>query len=103
MSTGSTQPFRIAGTAQLAASSSSSSIPLSGGGEAVLVYNATSSIAFVRFGVGAGLVATSSDTPVPPGSRMLMHVGGPFVTMAAAVLASGSGTVFFSRGDGTVY
>jgi hypothetical protein len=103
MSIGSTQPFRTGGTTQLAASTVSANVPLSGGGEAVLVYNASAAIAFIRFGTAPSIVASSTDTPVPPNSRMLMHVGGPFVTIAAAVLASGSGTVFFTRGDGTVY
>lgn len=103
MSMGSTQPFRPGGTVQLAASTTSASVPLSGGGESVLIYNASSAVAFVRFGVGAGIAASSADTPVPPASRMLMHLGGPFVTSAAALLSAGSGAVFFSRGDGTVY
>lgn len=103
MSMGSTQPFRPAGTVQLAASTSSANVAMSGAGEAVLIYNGTSAIAFVRFGVDNTVVASEDDTPIPPGARMLMHVGGPFVSTAAAVLSSGSGTVFFSRGDGTVY
>jgi len=103
MSMGSTQPFRASGTAQLAAGTSSGNVRLVGGGEAVLVYNATATVAFVRFGTDATLVATVSDTPVPPSGRMLLHAGGPFVTTAAAVLGGGSGSVFFTRGEGTVY
>lgn len=103
MSIGSTQPFRPAGTAQLAASTTSSNVLLNGGGEAVLVYNASSAVAFIQFGVGSSLQATSQDMPVPPGTRMLVHVGGPFVTAAAAALSAGTGIVYFTRGDGTVY
>jgi hypothetical protein len=103
MSMGSTQPFRSAGTAHLAAGTSSANVPLVGGGEAVLIYNSSSAVAYVRFGTDATISASAADTPIPPGARMLMHLGGPFVTTAAAVLAAGSGTVFFTRGDGTVY
>jgi hypothetical protein len=103
MSIGSTQPFRPTGTAQVAASTSSGNVLLNGGGEAVLVYNSSSAVAFVSFGVGSSLHATNQDVPVPPGTRMLVHVGGPFVTMAAAMLAAGAGTVYFTRGDGTIY
>ncbi len=103
MSIGSTQPFRVSGTVHVAASAASASVALSGGGEAVLIFNASSSVAFVRFGVGSALVASQIDMPVPPNSRMLMHIGGAFVTTGAAILSSGSGTVYFTRGDGTVY
>jgi hypothetical protein len=102
MSTGSIQPFRPAGTASVAASATSGSVPLAGGGHAVLVYNASSATAFFRLGAGAGLTALLSDTPVPAGARMLVD-GGPFVKYAAAVLAAGTGTVYFTLGDGDTY
>ena len=75
---------------------------LAGGGEAVLVYNASAAVAFVRFGTDLTVVATSADMPVPPGGRMLMHAG-EYALTAAVLLSSGSGTVYFSRGNGTVY
>jgi hypothetical protein len=102
MATGSTQPFRPAGTATLPASTSSGNIPLVGGGTAVLVYNAASDTAFFRLGAAAGLAASAADTPVPPGQMMLVD-GGPFVRYAAAVLASGAGNVYFTIGDGDTY
>jgi altronate dehydratase len=46
--------------------------------------------------------AQLSDTPVPPGARMLMDAG-RLVTAVSVVLASGAGSVFFTRGDGSVY
>ena len=88
MSTGSTQPFRPAGTASAAATNSVSSIALVGGGNAVLIYNSAAS--------------TVNDTPVPAGGRMLVG-GGPFVNHAAVLLSSGSGTVYFTLGDGDTY
>jgi len=102
MSTGSTQPFRPAGTASIAASTTVASVALAGGGNAVLVYNATGATAFFRLGGASGLTATSFDTPVPAGARMLVG-GGPFVNHAAVILSSGSGTVYFTLGDGDTY
>lgn len=102
MSTGSTQPFRPAGTATAAASTTATTIALVGGGNAVLVYNATAATAFFRLGGATGLSAATSDTPVPPGSRMLVG-GGPFVSYAAVVLSAGSGSVYFTLGDGDTY
>jgi len=102
MATGSTQPFRPAGTATLQASTSSGTVALNGGGTAVLVYNATAATAFFRLGAVAGLAAVMTDTPVPPGERMLVD-GGPFVSYAAALLAAGAGDVYFTVGDGDTY
>jgi hypothetical protein len=102
MSTGSTQPFRPAGTASVAASTSSGSVQLAGGGHAVLVYNASSATAFFRLGAAAGLTATMADTPLPPGARMLVDAG-PFVSHAAVILAAGTGSVYFTLGDGDTY
>jgi hypothetical protein len=102
MATGSTQPFRPAGTASVAASTASSAIALAGGGSAVLVYNASAATAFFRLGAATGLTALATDTPLPPGARMLVD-GGPFVSFAAAILSSGTGTVYFTLGDGDAY
>jgi hypothetical protein len=102
MATGSTQPLMVSATATLAAGTTSSNVALAGSGEAVLVYNATGVLAFIRFGMDATVVATSADMPIPPGARMLIHAG-EFSKTVAAVLASGSGALYFSRGQGTVY
>jgi hypothetical protein len=102
MSTGSTQPFRPAATVSVAASTTSGTVTLAGGGNAVLVFNATSATAFVRFGGATALTAALTDTPVPAGARMLIGAG-PFVKSAAAILSSGSGTVYFTLGDGDTY
>ncbi len=102
MSIGATQPFRAAGTATLAASTASATVALAGAGEAVLVFNASAVIAFVRFGTDGSVVASAADTPVPAGGRLLLHVG-DYARTAAAVLAAGTGSVFFTRGEGTVF
>ncbi|HQT85944.1 MAG: hypothetical protein B7Z58_11620 [Acidiphilium sp. 37-64-53] len=101
MSSGASLPFRPAGTASVAGSTSAASVALVGGGSSVLVYNAAGAVAFVRFGM-TGVTAGVRDTPVPPGARMLVDAG-QLVTTASAVLGSGTGSVFFTRGDGSVY
>ena len=102
MPIGSTQPFWPAGTVVVAAGTSSTNAALSGGGEAVLVFNASAAVAFVRFGTDLTVAATVNDTPVPAGARMLIHAG-EYALTAAAVLLAGSGSVYFTRGNGTVY
>jgi hypothetical protein len=102
MSTGANQPFRPAGTVGAAASTTVANVALAGGGAAVLVYNASSATAFFRLGAATGLTATTADTPVPPGARMLVDAG-PFVSNAAVVLSAGTGTVYFTLGDGDTY
>ena len=62
----------------------------------------TASVAFVRLGTAGMSPASAADTPVPPGGRMLIDAG-RLVSEASAVLASGTGTVYFTRGDGSVY
>jgi len=102
MSTGSTQPFRPAGTASIVATTTANKVALVGGGNAVLIYNASASTAFFRLGGAGTLTAAATDTPVPAGVRMLVGAG-PFVSFAAVLLASGSGTVYFTVGDGDTY
>lgn len=68
----------------------------------MLIYNSAAATAFIRFGMNASTVSTASDTPIPAGARMLIHAG-EFAKTVAVLLASGSGDVYFSRGQGTVY
>jgi len=77
-------------------------VTLNGGGGALLIYNAAATTAFFRLGGASGLSATSADTPVPAGSRMLVDAG-PFISNAAVLLGSGTGTVYFTLGDGDTY
>jgi hypothetical protein len=102
MSTGANQPFRPAGTAAAAATTTVTNVTLNSGGGALLIYNAAPSTAFFRLGGASRLSATTSDTPVPAGGRMLVDAG-PFVSNAAVVLGSGSGMVYFTLGDGDTY
>jgi hypothetical protein len=73
-----------------------------GSGEAVLVTNPTASLVYVRFGSDPTVQATVADTPVLPNSRMLLRCG-PLVSYCAALLASGTGSVMFTHGDGSSY
>ena len=100
MAIGSIQPFRPAGTVSLAAATSSASVALAAGGESVVVTNTTAALAFVRFGADPTIAASAADMPVLPGARVMLAAN-PLITYAAAVLASGTGAVLFTRGDGS--
>lgn len=100
MAVGSVTPFRPTGTVSLNAGTSSTSILLAGGGETVVVTNISGSLAYVRFGADSSVSATTADMPIPGNSRATLSVNG-LVRFASAVLASGSGTVLFTRGDGS--
>jgi hypothetical protein len=101
MAIGAISPFRATGTVGIAAGTSSVAAPLAGGGETVVVTNPTSALAYVRFGSDSGIAATSQDMPVLPGGRVILSINS-LITHAAAVLASGSGTVLLTRGDGSI-
>ena len=100
MAIGSIQPFRPAGTVSLAAGTSSASVALAGGGESVVVTNTAAALVFVRFGADLTVAASAADMPVLPGARVMLAAN-PLITYAAAVLASGTGAVLFTRGDGS--
>jgi hypothetical protein len=98
MSTGAIQPFEPIATVTVAATTSSVAVVLPPS-DAILVFNSTSAVAFVVIGSAN---ATSAGTPVPAGGRQLFG-GGPYVASAAVVLANGSGSVYFTAGQGTAY
>jgi hypothetical protein len=101
MAIGAISPFRATGTVGIATGVSSVAAPLAGGGETVVVTNPTNALAYVRFGSDSGISATSQDMPVLPGGRVILSINS-LITHAAAVLASGSGTVLLTRGDGSI-
>ena len=72
---------------------------LAGGGEFVVITNTTAALAFVRFGADPSVSASSADMPILAGSRAMLAAN-PLITYVAAVLASGSGAILFTRGDG---
>jgi hypothetical protein len=100
MAIGSIMPFGPTGTVSLAAGTTSSSVALGGGGDSVVVTNTTASLAYVRFGADASVSASVADMPVLANSRVMLAVN-PLIAFAAAVLASGSGAVLLTRGNGS--
>jgi hypothetical protein len=101
MATGSVQPLRVSGTAVVAASTTSANVQLAGAGDSVLVTNLAAAPAFVAFGTDATVTAAQASIAVPAGQRLLLSIG--LASWAAAVLASGTGNISFSRGDGSAY
>lgn len=99
MANGSLTAFQPTGTATLAAGTSTTSIALVGGGDSVVVTNTAAALAYVRFGADHTVAATNADMPVQPGARVILGVNA-LISNAAAVLASGSGSVLFTRGHG---
>ena len=101
MPLGSISPFRPTGTVGVTAGSTSVNVPLSGGGDSVVVTNTTNAIAYVRFGSDSTITASTADMPVLPISKLLLSANS-LIIYAAAVIPSGTGSVMFSRGDGSV-
>lgn len=100
MASGLVSPFRPTATTALAAGTSSTAIQLLGGGESVVVTNIATSLAYVKFGSDLTVSASSADMPILPNSRAVLSVNS-LVACVAAVLTTGSGTVLFTRGDGS--
>jgi hypothetical protein len=99
MASGSISPFNPETTVSIAATTSSAMVAIPGTGPTILVYNAAAAIGFLRLGTGT-LTASATDFPVPSGAQMLLSVS-PAVTAAAAILSSGSGTIYVTRGTGS--
>ena len=100
MPLGSVSPFRPTGTVSVSVSNVSSNTPLSGGGNSIVVTNATTSLGYVRFGSDMTVTASTTDMPVLAGSRMILSINS-LISYAAAISPSGSGSILFSRGDGS--
>ncbi|MEJ0016759.1 MAG: hypothetical protein WDN25_09345 [Acetobacteraceae bacterium] len=102
MTIGSTTPFRPTGTASISATTASATVALTGGGDTVVVTNTSAALAYVRFGAdpSVSVSAATADMPVIANSRVMLTVNN-LVSHAAALLASGSGTVLITRGDGS--
>jgi len=100
MAMGSITPFRPTGTISLSVGTASASARLAGGGDSVVVTNLAASLAYVRFGADTSVSASAADMPIMPNAQAMLSVN-DLIGYAAAVLASGSGTVLFTRGDGS--
>jgi hypothetical protein len=101
MPLGSVSPFRPTGTISVSVGSVSSNAPLSGGGDSIVVTNTTNALAFVRFGSDSTVAASTADMPVLAGSRLILSINS-LISYAAAISPTGSGSVLFSRGDGSL-
>jgi len=99
MAVGAITPFRPTGTVSISAGTSSAVAMLAGGGDAVVVTNTSSSLAYVRFGADPSVSASAGDMPVIANQRVMLSISS-LVSHVAVVLAIGSGAVLFSRGDG---
>jgi hypothetical protein len=100
MAIGSITPFRPTGTVSLIAGTSSAAVLLAGGGETAVVTNTSAALAYVRFGADPSVSASTADMPVMANSKVMLSVNS-LVSHGAAILASGSGAVLFTRGDGS--
>jgi hypothetical protein len=100
MPLGSVSPFRPTGTVGVSVGTISANIALSGGGDSVVVTNTTTSLAYVRFGSDATVAASPLDMPILPTSRLILSVNS-LISYAAVVSPTGSGSILFSRGDGS--
>jgi hypothetical protein len=100
MALGSASAFLPTGTVSITAGTTTGTALLTGGGDTVVVTNASASLAFVRFGVDASVAASNTDMPVLPNTRVVLAVN-PLVAYGAAVLASGTGLVLMTRGTGS--
>jgi hypothetical protein len=99
MAIGAITPFRPTGTVSVSAGTTSAVAMLAGGGDAVVVTNISSSLAYVRFGADPSVSASTEDMPVIANQKVMLSVSS-LVSHVAVVLAIGSGAVLFSRGDG---
>jgi hypothetical protein len=103
MPIGSVSPFRPTGTASLslATANASANVQLVGGGDTVVVTNSSNVLAYVKFGSDQTVTATVADMPILPSSRAILQVN-LLINYAAAIAPSGTGSILFSRGDGSV-
>jgi hypothetical protein len=101
MSVGAVQPFKASANANavtITATTTSSQAALPAAGSDLLVVNSGAVLAFLS----VGTTATTSDTPLPPGSTTLLSIG-PYANAIAVITASGTTTVVACRGDGSTH
>jgi hypothetical protein len=101
MPLGSVSPFRPTGTVNVSVGNVSSNVPLSGGGDSIVVTNTTTSLGYVRFGSDMTVIASAADMPVLAGSQIILSVNS-LISYAAAISPFGSGSILFTRGDGSI-
>ncbi len=92
-------PFSPGTTETASASTSSASVTLDGPSAQVRVFNSTAAVAFIHFSSGA-YTATSADTPMAPGA-VEVFTKSPAHQICAVILSSGTGSVYFTVGNGS--
>lgn len=80
-------------------SAQSEGLPVGGGATDLLVYNATTGVAFITWGTTTQ-TATNAGVAVGPGAIMMFDMGIP-ATNVGVLLSTGSGSVYISIGIGT--
>lgn len=86
-------------TVSISASTSTGRVALpTTGNLTIRVYNGTSALAFIKFG-DSTVEAAATDTPIPAGIPCGFTPPAN-ATHVAAILASGTGTVYFTAGSG---
>jgi hypothetical protein len=96
-----TAPFMPYGTVSLAATSSTGSVALSRARNQTVVITApagNSGPVFIKFG-DSDVEAAATDFPILPGTVQTFHIVEDW-THVAGILASGTGTIYASAGDG---
>ena len=94
-------PFGTATTALSTSNSTASAaltLPTGPSQFSVRVFNAMTVTGFIQFG-GSTVTAATTNMPIPAGGVEVFQIG-PGVTHAAAITASGSGTIYFTPGMG---
>jgi hypothetical protein len=102
VSTGLVSPFVQGGIVTIAASTTSAAASLPAPGDTLAVTNPTTALAWISLG-GSGSAPSAtpgSGYPVLPGARRLIG-SGTLVTQVAAVLSSGSGSIYVEVGTGS--
>jgi hypothetical protein len=101
MSVGQNPPFFAAGIVAISASTTSSGAALPPGGDTVVITNPTAALAWIALGGGATppTAVAGACIPVLRGSRRIMSAQG--ATQVAAVLASGTGSLYAEVGTGS--
>lgn len=107
MSTGSVNPFTPAGATVVLVVGTTSATVTFGPADAVLLLNTGTVPVFVTFGTAGQTITalTAGSTPVPAGGSLLLGTpgvsGASPITTLAAVVASGTATLYITPGQGT--
>lgn len=95
-------PFAPLGSSvKVAATTTSGSVALGTTPRTIRVHNAATGIAYIAFGAGGATAAADGTASIPMAAGATEVFGsGSSITHAAAILATGTGDVWFTPGDG---